>query len=382
MSFRLEIRNFQSIAKADLEVQGFTVVTGPNDVGKSAVVRAVRGLFTNSAGPGDSYRRKDTKTLSVLLQFEDGNEVIWTRTKGTPATYEINGNSIRPGKGTPTELDGFGIKSLSIGSGKPVWPQMAEQFEGQVFLLNKTGSVVAEAVADVETVGKLTLALKSAESDLRGNAKEVKIRRSDLTRLEADSLRFEGLDEVVELVGSFEKAVDQARKIERFFRQFSEVSVRLHEAKETLGELSGVEVLSAPGKETLVLLDQLDSEESALATLGLRWDKATSNLDGFEGFDAVVSEVTFSPIDEAVQFGQTLREAEDLAQNLSDTRQIIQRYTSDLEQLEGDLSSASEEFREALESLGSCPICGSSSLDPSHLKEHPTEDLSSLLGVM
>ncbi len=40
---KVRVKNFQSIREAEVEVKGLTVITGPNNSGKTAFMRAVKG---------------------------------------------------------------------------------------------------------------------------------------------------------------------------------------------------------------------------------------------------------------------------------------------------------------------------------------------------
>ena len=59
MPVRIHVKNFQSIADANLVVDRFTVITGANNSGKTALIRAVQGVFANSSG--DAYVRHGTE---------------------------------------------------------------------------------------------------------------------------------------------------------------------------------------------------------------------------------------------------------------------------------------------------------------------------------
>ena len=67
MSTLLKVKNLQSIGDTEVEVDGFTVITGPNNSGKSALVRAVIGLTSNYSGNKHSWVRKGQKNLEVTL---------------------------------------------------------------------------------------------------------------------------------------------------------------------------------------------------------------------------------------------------------------------------------------------------------------------------
>lgn len=76
---RLYIQNFQVHDKLVVEFDpGITTIVGPSDVGKSAIIRALRWVCTNTPG-GDEFVRTGTRGTTVRL-FVDGHEV--TRRRG------------------------------------------------------------------------------------------------------------------------------------------------------------------------------------------------------------------------------------------------------------------------------------------------------------
>ena len=77
MAVQVRLKNFQSIEDASLRVEGLTVITGTNHSGKTAVMRAIRGLFTNA--PAGPLVRHGAAHLTVALTFDDGTEVVWEK---------------------------------------------------------------------------------------------------------------------------------------------------------------------------------------------------------------------------------------------------------------------------------------------------------------
>ena len=135
MAVRIRVRNFQSIEDAEVEVSGLTVVTGQNNSGKTALMRAVRGVFENSGG--DAFVRHGTDALAVHLDFGDA-DVTWTKGPKVKPTYIVGGKTINPGRSVPDEVTSLGVAPVQAGSGE-AWPQIAPQFTGQVFLLDLPG---------------------------------------------------------------------------------------------------------------------------------------------------------------------------------------------------------------------------------------------------
>lgn len=192
---KVRVKNFQSIKDASIEIDGLTVVTGANNSGKTALMRAIRGVFENS--PHSSLLRKDEKKIEVMLEFEDGQSVVWE--KGPKDnSYVINGYKISGvGRGAPEELKDLGVYSIDAAN-NTVWPQVAKQFDGTIFLLNRSGAVLAEALSDVEKVGKLTSALRLSEKDRRSVSSELKIRRKDYKEQEEKVSKFDGFETLEE----------------------------------------------------------------------------------------------------------------------------------------------------------------------------------------
>ena len=210
MPVRVHIKNFQSIADATLTIDGFTVITGANNSGKTAVIRAVQGALSNA--PGDAFVRHGADRLSVELSFDDGQSVKWEKGPKVKPTYHIGGKTLHPGRTVPEEVSALGIRPVLIGQ-VPVWPQIAKQFTGQVFLLDLPGSSVAEAVADVDRVGRLTQALRFADSDKRAATTDLRVRRQDVETGKREVEAYDGVEAVVDAVASIDTLVQEAREV-------------------------------------------------------------------------------------------------------------------------------------------------------------------------
>jgi len=242
----VRIRNVQSIRDATLRVEGFTVVTGPNNSGKTASQRAVRGVFTN-ASPGPLVRHGESH-LTVDLTFGDGHTVKWE--KGEKVNrYTVDGKVLTTvGRGAPPEVTALGVCEVKAGSDR-LWPQIAEQFGGVLFLVDRPGSVVAEALSDVDKVGRLTEALRLAESDRRSVGAELKVRRADVLTAEQELADFDALPTVSLQVEQAEQALLDVTNTGAETTVLLDLSTRKTAANQEISHLSSAPVGCVPTQD-------------------------------------------------------------------------------------------------------------------------------------
>jgi DNA repair exonuclease SbcCD ATPase subunit len=244
MAVKVRVQNFQSIEDVTVVIDGLTVITGTNNSGKTAFMRAVRGVFTNS--PAGPLVRHGCAHLTVTLTFADGTEIIWEKgwekpgQKGkTVNRYTLNGKRLSGvGRGVPPEIESLGVREIQAASDR-VWPQIADQFTGSLFLVNRPGSAIAEALSDVERVGKLSSALKASEKDRRSANDELKIRRKDVATHEKSVAVFDGLDTVAAQVRGLADTRDEITKLLLKQNVLTELRTRLQTTRDNAETLAG-----------------------------------------------------------------------------------------------------------------------------------------------
>jgi len=351
---RVTVNNFQSIARALIEIAGFTVVTGTNNTGKSALMRAIRGLLQNAKGT--AYIRHGQPKTTVGLEFDDGHTVQWEkgRTKKDKPTYIIDGGKpIHPGQSVPDEVRELGIHPITAG-GREVWPQIAPQFTGQVFLLDQPGSVLAEAVSDVTRVSQLNEALREAEGDKRRAAADLRVRRADLLTLTTQLEGFEGLDEALVLVDAVEEGRRQAGRIQTAIFGLQDLRDRLQTARGAVASLSTIEDVEIPSAaEAQASLVERDS----LVSLRQRLDAATANVGRLEGVEGVQTDFDTVPVEKTFAALQVLR---GLRSRWTAATERVTTLEKELSDTEEGVEAVTSEFQEMLGGMGECPLCGSS----------------------
>lgn len=151
---RLILTDFMAHEHTELELgQGVTVLSGPNNSGKSAIVEALRCVATNP--PNDCFIRHGAKEARVEVELDDGTRVIWGR-KPRSAWYELYPAGAdaeaepvtfhKMGRGkVPEEIEEclrLSLVSLDDGGSAAVDVHLGNQRE-PVFLLGGKGSEIA-----------------------------------------------------------------------------------------------------------------------------------------------------------------------------------------------------------------------------------------------
>lgn len=111
---RVSGKNFQSWAAFDLTLDGLTVVTGPSDVGKSALFRALKGVLRNEL-PADFVRDGQENPMEVSVET-GGHKISARRKRKGSTTYVIDGKEFaKLAGGAPDELKDLKFGEVVIG---------------------------------------------------------------------------------------------------------------------------------------------------------------------------------------------------------------------------------------------------------------------------
>ena len=396
MATKVKIKNFQSIEKADLVIDGFTVITGKNNSGKSAVQRAIRGVFQNAKG--NSFVRYGASHCEVSVEFDDGNSVVWNKGK-KENKYTINGKEYdKVGSGVPEQLDAFEVQPITAG-GREIWSQFAPQFTGQVFLLNETGSVLAEAISDVERVQTLNKAMKQSERDKRSANSTLKVRKKDEKAVEIDLEHYKGLDTLGLLLDTIESLETKIEKIDKATEKLIDYRDRRDSLVGLITHLDGVSSIDIPDTETVEgVCDQLIelielNEQYTQATRSVLTLQGVSeiSLPDFTDVERVQSMTDFLTdlykrrnravsgarimtqmcsdlsdrmvLLEKTDFLQKIHDTLDQIEDLHREREIAIEQIEDLENSiqnnKRDQVALQQHLKDHLHGEGECPLCGS-----------------------
>lgn len=211
----IEVQNFQSIQHVKFRITGFTALVGRSNIGKSAIVRAVKTALTGAAGTdfvrhGPTCERRERgrkkcrcqatvriKTSKIDMVWEKGDAInrYTVTAEGETTVYD------KADRGTPPFLQPD-FNQIKIGDSQDLI-QMSEQFS-PVFLLNQSGPAVADVLSDVARLDDINEAMRLSEKDRKEAASTRKVREKDIVELETSLGKYEGLDAVAKRAGAIQ----------------------------------------------------------------------------------------------------------------------------------------------------------------------------------
>jgi len=271
----VEVRNFQSIERASFQIDGFTVVVGRSNIGKSALVRAVKAALTGASaasfvrhGPACLRRTKQAKTCkchtSVHLRAE-GFDLLWE--KGDAINrYTFNGTVYdKAERGTPTFLNPeFG--SVQVGTVGQLL-QVADQFT-PIFLLDQSGGTVADVLSDVARLDRINAAMRLSEKDRKDKVATRKVREKDVQGLEARLQSYAGLDDVIADVRGLDDKKVALEAREKAVQNIDEFMAGLSAFAGSIRDLTRASELVVPATTGLdQTIDRLDTLHDLTARL-------------------------------------------------------------------------------------------------------------------
>jgi DNA repair ATPase RecN len=199
---RLEVRNFQSLRKVDLDLGLFTVIVGPSSSGKSALMRAFRALASNVRGSGVITRGQKamaitarTETHTVTLERTDRSGAYRISDGGTDLTFTKLAGEVPEHVTAALRID-------------PVTERGSVNFASQFdkpYLLDESGAAVARELGELTNVTQIFEAVRAANRVRANAASTLKTRRSDLDVVKEALGGFQGLTDRVSLLEQAEK---------------------------------------------------------------------------------------------------------------------------------------------------------------------------------
>lgn len=256
---RIELKNFMSHEHTVLEpAAGLTVLIGPNNVGKSAVIAALQILCSND---NSTYvTRHGAKECSVTIETDDGQTVTWKRKKSP--SYLINDQNFDrlARNGVPDKLhDVLKMGRVEASNGDAFDIHFGAQ-KSPIFLLDQSGATAARFFASSSDAIKL-VAMQQRHKEQVRDAKRERIQLDQqAAEINAELAALEPVIEIDERLEKLERDYDSLKSLES---KISELTVDLAEITQQTTAVGGFRSESE-------LLSELASPPEMSDTMGLQ----------------------------------------------------------------------------------------------------------------
>jgi hypothetical protein len=399
---------------------GVNSLVGPNNHGKSTVLRLVRAVFFGEIRASLVTKGKDS--CQAEFAFEKGRTLRFTRNnkKGPANLWELIGPN-----GSVVEEQGMKY-STAKGSGVPEWvpkifgigpvdgldPQAIKQKE-PIFLLNKGGHVRASVLSIGQETGHIQTMIqlhKKRCAEDNGVIKEGEELMNKLlgriAKLEAVSALEPSVGELEEILQEALQALEQAELLEAMFTRLTRAKDAHAKtlAKEAIFENLPVSEDVEIVRSNLAYSAQLDGIFNRLTIGQTTLATALKKLDVLKSLPVSIPDQIDNKdairVGKALVIGKTQRKKiasqiailakvpEDLpvltdsrkvstvVEHLQKTKQLAARGKADVERNTTDLAACEHELHQLMEGMGhSCPLCGQHVDDPRQFVGYKAEEV-------
>lgn len=359
---KIHIKNFQSHKDTTIElIPGVNALLGISDVGKSAVIKAIRWVVENSPS-GDEFVSWWGGDTSVSLDFGD---VAITRIRGKSVNeYRIK----REGKKEQI-LSGFGQSSpltdprlISVGEALNLRDfNLHTQHQGN-FLLSDGGGAVNRYINRILNMEVIDRAVSNIESDLKHHRSQIAVEKESIKRLEADLQGFNFLGEAdarLKILEANRSAWDAKES------RYNDLYDAYEEAKSIESKLANIRKIVCL-KETSVRLDKKSKEIESLKQKRNNLKNTIKEIESIENLIGIKSKIVGlkSRIISLIGRNNSILEKSKKCNNLENTIKDIQANENKLELLKNNISRMKEEFDKLMPDV--CPLCGRSDCHANH----------------
>ncbi|WP_371366244.1 hypothetical protein SRRS_06900 [Sporomusa rhizae] len=265
----IDIKGYQShVASSFTLSPGLTVITGPTDSGKTAIIRALRWVVFGEPA-GEDFINKAVGEALVQIVMSSGIIVTKNRRKGKTAygiTYPDNTIQLFEKAEVPEEV----IKTLGITKQSFGDIELALNFAYQLeapFLISEPASAGAKVLGKIAGTEVVDLAFKSVAKDRHAANQE---------RLQSDK-EVERITEQLEAYVDLDMFKDLVESCELLLAQFDEAAAkkqRLRDLKDkndslalSIGKLSEDLAMLSIVPDLLTMMQEVDSQQLRLVTL-------------------------------------------------------------------------------------------------------------------
>lgn len=355
------LENFQSHEKSKIELGGpgeLTVIVGPTDSGKTAIVRGLRLLLYNTP-QGSDYIRVGRDRATVALEMSDGTKVARERSRGSINRYRITqpgeSPSIYEGFGTsvPLEIQEVtGVRIVSIGETLSLALNLSEQLDGPFLGKSVSGPAKAKILGALAGTEEVDEAQRTLGTDLHRAGQDEKRLADEVHNLAIKIEEYDYLPALKENIATLESLIEDARSAQERLTSLGTAKVRLGSINDQRAQSLSVLARWSGLHEAEILYNQTTALKTTVDVLRQRKNTLLYIANEGEGWIRIQARWTGLP--EAGGLVAEASDAQDKASSLSGLRDSLAATESGIKRAQTALKRWAN-LKEASEHVYACP---------------------------
>lgn len=228
---RIKLINFQSHKDTEIFLdKGLTVILGPTDQGKSAIIRALKWVLYNEPR-GTDFIRVGCKYCAVTIEMSDGTIIIRER-DGNKNRYILKRQEQEQifegfGNTVPHEITAaHGIPKIYIDRDSTSAVNLAEQLEAP-FLISETGSNRAKALGQLIGINVIDAAQRSTLKDLMETEQQRKLITNEILEIKEELKNYQELETLENIMISLKGLLDEIKQKRKKLMKLLEIKQKL-----------------------------------------------------------------------------------------------------------------------------------------------------------
>lgn len=229
------IKGFQSHVNSTFRLSpGLTVITGPTDSGKTAIIRAIRWIVFGEPS-GETFINETVGEATVEITLTHQACVTKNRRKGKTVygiTYPDNTVQFFETAAVPDEVTALlGITKQTFGDFETAL-NFAYQLEAP-FLISEPPSAGAKVLGKIAGTEVVDLAVKAVAKETYAARQEISTAKKEIERIEADLLQYEleaikeQLDSCEFLLGQYDDMAGKLGKMQTYRDSWTKLDTAL-----------------------------------------------------------------------------------------------------------------------------------------------------------
>lgn len=324
----VEIENFQSHWKTKVNFDNFSVIVGPTDSGKSAIIRAIKWCLYNSPD-GVEFVRQGETTAAVVVSFDDGTSVKRVKGKGVNF-YDLtdeNGVTIHLesfGSGSVTDVLNFhGMREIMFaGSSRAL--NICDQLSGP-FFLSESSIERAMMIGDIANTKVPDRAIKNVVSEIKERKATKKMYTEQLAETKANLKKYAFLPLLEKNLFDLDEVAKRVNENMVKKNELIKLKLSYEKLNQSLAKVESVIILEDNIELGIAHMDNVLAIHKNIANLKKNIAQYESELKKKERLDNITDSISQEELESCIGYLDFCLE---LSKKYIELKALIQRYNT------------------------------------------------------